>query len=169
MGNLPGSRNTTYGADSPVKSADLNDIQDCLIGGKHGDKVLHINPAWGRGTADTIDSGGVVTMQNAGSAWSVSLPLLVGDRVKSVTVRMFGDGAQDTTLRLKKYTDGVGADLETLAINNTPAAWTDFTMNVDPDEALAVTDLMNLFWDATSGGGAPGLKIGLIKVTYDRP
>lgn len=34
---LPTSRNTTYGANSPVLSADLDDIQDCIVDAKHGE------------------------------------------------------------------------------------------------------------------------------------
>jgi hypothetical protein len=33
---LPLTRNTTYTPASAVKSADLNDLQDAIIGGKHG-------------------------------------------------------------------------------------------------------------------------------------
>jgi len=44
---LPISRNETYGVNSPVKSADLNDIQDNIIAGKHGaiDVMLHPTPS----------------------------------------------------------------------------------------------------------------------------
>ena len=33
---LPLSRNRTYTSISPTNAADLNDLQDCVIGGKHG-------------------------------------------------------------------------------------------------------------------------------------
>lgn len=36
MAILPIGRNTTYTSGAPVNSVDLNDIQDCIIGSKHG-------------------------------------------------------------------------------------------------------------------------------------
>lgn len=46
---LPLSRNTTYTTSSPVKAVDLNDVQDCVIGGKHGAIDIPIHPALGIG------------------------------------------------------------------------------------------------------------------------
>ena len=49
---LPDSRNTTYTAGLPVKAADLNDLQDAVIGRKHGELELWV-PASAFLQADT--------------------------------------------------------------------------------------------------------------------
>lgn len=42
---LPTSRNTTYGTGTPISPNDLNMMQDCIIGAKHGLIPLTINAA----------------------------------------------------------------------------------------------------------------------------
>ena len=55
---LPSSRNTTYAIGSDIRSADLNAIQDCIIGGKHGSRKVFI-PAFGR---QPIVGGGAISL-----------------------------------------------------------------------------------------------------------
>ena len=48
---LPTSPNTVYVPGvTPVKANDLNDVQDCIVGGKHGDAVIPIHSGTGFGT-----------------------------------------------------------------------------------------------------------------------
>lgn len=88
---LPISRNTTYTPASPVKSADLNDLQDCIVGNKHGVRTLTVlgdafNPDGG--TFAGFGSTGRNVWTFAGppndrvSAW---VPLHAGDRILTVT------------------------------------------------------------------------------------
>lgn len=94
---LPESRNTTYAQGVQIKSADLNDIQDQIIGGKHGDKVLMLPgcafvPASGGNPPVALDG---ILIGNAGGTGqgNAPLPLHVGDRIKSIVVYVYEDAA----------------------------------------------------------------------------
>lgn len=125
MGLLPTARNSTYGAATPVKSADLNDIQDCIIGLKHADVLLHINQyairdfTAGTYNIDYVSTGG------AGTLW-LPLPVKQGDRLKSLTIARKGvvTANGNLTYNLHKTTNaGVGSTQATQADNAIPNAW----------------------------------------------
>lgn len=84
---LPSSRNTTYAALSQVKSADLNALQDCIIQGARGDLELLIDVTDGHAASGTWtqNSNHGVTAGGGGDAWTVGIPVRVGDRIRSVT------------------------------------------------------------------------------------
>ena len=82
---LPLKRNTNYTQGAEIKSADLNDIQDMIIAGKHGEIPLQLNSS-----NAAIVSGG---MRPHGDGYLVDqglatyhIPTLLGTRVKSVRV-----------------------------------------------------------------------------------
>lgn len=86
MGLLPNSRNTNYGANSPVKSADLNDIQDCIVSHKHAEEEhVILAPGWlpdgfsiGAGTYN----GAIWISPAAGLTLRAALPFLrPGERI----------------------------------------------------------------------------------------
>lgn len=85
---LPTSRNTTYGSTSPVLSADLNDLQDCIIGGKHGSIIRKITaaaaqPATAVGTWSFDGLGWIPSA--LGSIW-IPLPVFGGEKITQVRV-----------------------------------------------------------------------------------
>src|ERR1041384_5909428 len=84
---LPASRNTNYTPASPVKSQDLNDIQDCIIGGKCGDRTLVIGAAKfvADGGNGRLTQAGNLTVAGAAICYA-PIELFAGCRIKTVTV-----------------------------------------------------------------------------------
>jgi hypothetical protein len=89
---LPTSRNTTYVAGSQVKSADLDAIQDCIIGNKHGTLELDLlmRPAslYTSGIAGLPGnppiSGTTITGTGASSGFVAQFSLPAGKRIVNV-------------------------------------------------------------------------------------
>ena len=131
---------------------------------KHGDRVRTIN------AMDMVISSGFtpggITLQSTGAAIGfLILPFDVGERIKSVTVALFGDGAADVTIDVKTVTTaGVLASIGTTTVNNQPAAWSDTTLDVT-DTTVTASLALHIRFDVT----ATGLSIGNVRVTYDRP
>lgn len=170
---LPTSRNTDYTPASPVKSADLNDLQDQIIAlwsGKHGDVVGTISAAAPGIEAATTGAAVQTPVRwtfTSSGAIHYPLPLRQGDRLKSITFARKGDGAADIGLAdvIKTTAAGVDTVLETISVNNPAAAWADTTIDVDPDYTLAAGDTITLRITAT----AANIQIGNIRFTYDHP
>src|SRR5574343_695720 len=114
---LPLSRNTNYAAASQIKSADLNDIQDCLIGDKHGSRVLNIDAAMAMG----VSSNWGYTSLNLGLAYDpqwyhsvavadeeliIPVPLGIGDRISAVTCYLFAGASGILKAQLYKGAAG---------------------------------------------------------------
>lgn len=184
---LPLTRNTTYGAASPIRSYDLNDLQDQIIilntallaatatlaaNGAHGDRVRNISPysiIAANGVAIVYGTGPANATLGTGSQNVLSIPMLQGDRLKSITFARKGTSpgtADISALELRRTT---AAGVDTLLINTTDdniafAAFVDKT--IDPaDTLIAAGDSISLtFW--TTG---TGIMIGNIRVLYDRP
>lgn len=84
---LPLSRNRTYSPGDPIRSSDLNDIQDQIIGAKHGELELMIAAAAAQpgdvATNPTFDTSGRY-WEHAGSNNAVytALPLAPGDIIR---------------------------------------------------------------------------------------
>lgn len=93
---LSGSRNTTYVAGvSQVKSLDLNQIQDCIVQGAHGDKTLLIPAAAFYAEGDdpdieflTTGAASVGWVSSTTGDYIAEAPIILhaGDRIKSVRV-----------------------------------------------------------------------------------
>jgi hypothetical protein len=88
---LPRSRNTTYTPEAPVKSFDLNDLQDCSIRGAHGDQRINIPAANGYAYTDANwqrEGGNVIWGGSGGPSaahsWFVPIELPVGAVITSV-------------------------------------------------------------------------------------
>lgn len=102
---LPTSRNTTYAADSKVKSVDLNDLQDMIIGRKHATTELVLGPSAFQAKAG---GGGVEgdlqwTFTAATELVSDITKLLpVGTRVVSVLWSYNRGGAGTITRRVRR-------------------------------------------------------------------
>lgn len=141
---------------------------------KHGDKVLYVSPLGGTSN-DGASSGAVTWYPNfAGYAQShaagvlyVAIPLKEGDQVTTVTYSLFGDGAADLSASTGMYRmppGGTPVALGTGAQSNPAAAWNDITINVT-DYTLASGNCIYMAFDAN----AANIRIGTIRVTYNRP
>jgi hypothetical protein len=131
---LPTSRNTTYAAGSPIKSADLNDLQDAIIDGAHGDQYVIVGAAafqQGGGSGSPTFNGWTWDGDASNSATMfATVPLLEGDRI----------------LEMSYY----GTDVD--ASNR--LRWTAWRSDIAPDPATSPTNLhstVDSFADGASG------------------
>lgn len=141
---LPTSRNTTYTPAAPVKSADLNAIQDNLIsayGDVHGDRTLVLPgiPNFTNQCAWDLGNGWVAS---SGAPWTAlyNLFLPIGKRIKSLAIQRYGTGGSSMNLILRKVTPGATApvSVQTLAIAAPPASWNDSLLTLaTPEEVQA--------------------------------
>lgn len=131
---LPTTRNTTYAADTPIRSADLNALQDAVIGEFHGDVVEHRSlgmPAptgWQLG----INNSNPTLLATTGGPNDIriDLQLPVGATLKSVTVAASGNGADDLDLDIERYHKGAtaGTSIQHLDVDDVPAGFADYTI-----------------------------------------
>jgi len=166
--SLPSSRNTTYVAADPVLSADLNAIQDCIVGSKRGDFTLIVHPSMGwADPANWAMSASGYMLSAAAGALYIPIPLITGDRIKEVTFALYGDGAADlTSSYIKKLTSaGVLTDISpSFAQTNPAAAWADVVCGVT-DTTLAAGD--SIFAYLTCNAAA--LRVGALRCLADHP
>lgn len=80
----PNQRRFTYAPGLPVRSSDLNAIQDAIIGAKHGDVSLWIGPEHARGDDTPLANPYDIRDYFLGAAVKFYLPLAAGTRLKSV-------------------------------------------------------------------------------------
>lgn len=164
---LPSTRNTTYGAASPVLSNDLNAIQDCIIGRKHGDIVipLRINPDF---------------ISTTSAKWYLDLP--VGTVIKSFTFALYGNGADDLSALFEQNNkDNTVASTITgpTAYNDQAATFADKVFDVADstvtDAAQFVLTLVGVgTWAVASFNGnlvlaGTNLKVKSIRMTISKP
>jgi hypothetical protein len=169
---LPTSRSTTYAALSQVKSADLNLIQDCIIDGKHGDRVRNIHVLTGYSIGATAVFGGgapyIDKVALGTGAFVVPLDFTQGDRIKTITVSVFGNGAADLAVDLRKTPAAVTTASVIapgpIAVTNPAAAWADVVFNYT-DTTIAAGEVFSLHL----APNATGIELGPIRVTYDHP
>ena len=93
MSLLPSSRNTTYTGGTPVKSVDLNDLQDCLIGAKHPLITRRLSAMSGASFSATQTAGGGNFSPTTSGAWvataqfqtlCIPLPVYVNERIVNI-------------------------------------------------------------------------------------
>lgn len=164
---LPVSINTTYTAASPVKSADLNDIQACIVAGKHGDKVKNINGLSVVQISGTAISKSFSFFTTAGACVLNFQPdLHQGDRIKQVSLRLSGNSVADIPAFDVYKVSAVGVEtlLGTIAITNPPAGVAEYVNNF-ADYQLAAGETVRV----TLNPNAANLDIWGCFVTYDRP
>ena len=106
------------------------------------------------------------------AAVDLVLPLsgfLVGDKIKSVTFALYGDGAADLTfadvIKCDSSSGGAPTSIGTSpAITNQPASFSDYTVDVT-DTTWTSTLAIHIRFACA----AANLEIGNVRVTYDRP
>lgn len=160
---LPTSRNTTYAADSPIKSADLNDLQDTVVGMKVPLHYLHLPAAAWQARA----GGGAVLGDHVWTFSGVSelvcpLVLPVGTVIASIVWSYNRGGAGTITRRgrgrniltgaaaadwFAAVADATGAAIEN--VTDTPA-YTTLT-DLGYQLSLAVDNAAHVFYGAVVG------------------
>lgn len=124
---LPTSRNTTYAAASQVMPNDLDDLEDCIIGNKHGTLEVNIDASLAQDSSDgVLNANGYIT------AWStlpqvvhIAIEIPVGKRILSVEVfyNVNGTGSNLTPkLCRRAQLSGTSFDVVAGSTDNTGAA-----------------------------------------------
>jgi len=134
---------------------------------KHGDKTVTITPIllYAGSWVSSLNTSYVSSTN--GNACNVALPpFIVGDRIKSVTIAVQGDGAADLDWIVRKTTSAMvdSAIGSTETVTDQPASWSDSTSNVT-DTVAAAGDVFYLNLDPS----AVGIIVGSIRVTFDHP
>jgi hypothetical protein len=178
--SLPVSRNRDYSAETPVSSADLNDFQDKIIAawaGKHGDKVLQLSalaglPSFPDGVDDSLVRGLVGWESSTGAVGAdtvyvfLPIPLLLGDRIKSVKGFVYTPSAS-TDVELWKVELTTGALTQVGSTANAAAMAADYqTLEIGPlTETVAAEFAYLLRWNPAAGAE----KFLGAEVTFDHP
>lgn len=166
---LPLTRNTDYSSDSPVRSLDLNDLQDAVVNGSHGEVVDIINGTGLRFGAGVAASGsGWAQWSSAGSAyWTPQLR--TGQRVTGLLLRAWGNSSSDFTIGA--YVVSPAAALTqicpgavTAAIANPPASWADYAIDLT-DTTLAAGESLLI----EIAGSGPDLRVLSAQITNHKP
>jgi hypothetical protein len=173
---LPVSRDTTYAASSQVKSADLNDIQDCIIGnrkptmtkifGPNGGGILPLAPAnWSAAGPNPNPGGNYFWSVGGAVAFMVYFPVEVGDRITGLSARAYGDGAADCTFTAGYFdASGVLQTLGSLNDVNRAAAWGDAVMGGWTNHTIVAGEILGCYVQIN----AANYRIQKWAVTYDR-
>jgi hypothetical protein len=135
---------------------------------KHGDRVKTFLPRIYEQPLTPWTLGGGGYIQSA-SGTQVELYLDgfdVGDRIKSVTLSRYGDGAADctATVSVGDSTTMTTSSIGSAVVTNAPASWATTTIDVT-DTTMTDTTYIRLSLLAS----AANWRCGSIRVTYDRP
>lgn len=133
---LPTSENTAYTGATPVKSADLGDIQACIVGHKHAVLPVPFAPgAWQRDGANATLSGSTGQWSFTGaSTLTASIDRPFGTRITTIEWTYLHGLSATLTMRLRRRKlDGTAA--ETVA----PSAGSETDSNGSSVETNVVT------------------------------
>ncbi len=170
-GDLDVAGVATFQDTVEIDGAVTHNAVTTLVGAlKHGDRVLNIPGSMGRANADTTFefsgySGSIESTASTTITWPI--PLQVGDRIKSVTFRVFGrapNTADITAADVILITAAMGStSLGTTTLSNVTGSIQSLTINVT-DTALAANE--HLFAGLVIN--AAGVVVFGVDVTYDR-
>lgn len=141
---------------------------------KHGDRVRALSPYnfvgdgnWSVTGSVTFADVGYISATAAGRC-AIPINLDEGERIKSVVFARYGDGVADFSAIevFKLASNGTVTDITAAPTseNNPPASWADTTVDVT-DTTLAAGETLYIRFAAN----AANLRIGSVRVTYDRP
>lgn len=165
---LPESRDTTYTTDAPVKSVDLNQVQDCIVAGAHGAVVATAHAYAFERVGQSLAGGGWIEWTGASSAfWAPQLR--AGDRVSQLVLRVYGNAVADFTIGVYKYSSAAAATQlcpggTTFAVTNPAAAWADVVIDLIDSTLAAGESLM-----VEVAGNAAGLRLLNAQLTHTHP
>ncbi len=172
---LPESRDKTFvdGADIPPEV--LNNIQDSIVAGKHGDQVL-ILPATAMEPVSGWSYGGAFLnweTTTGNSRLVAEIPLRVGDRIKGVKVHCSdaggGTGVVSAVLEEKSMAGGsltVTTKSDSVSSDDSGTLQQVVLTNV-VQEAIQADEVWRVSMFATAGSGLR--RVHAIEITYDRP
>jgi hypothetical protein len=138
---------------------------------KHGDMIKAISPYCFVANASanwTIGLDAGYLLSTSGGTIVVPIPMVVGERIKSMTYARYGTATSDfTSIQvLRLAANGTLTDLTAAATTdlNIGAAWADKVVDITD---TTCTD-GDVFW-ARWVGNETDTRLGSIRVTYDRP
>lgn len=132
---------------------------------KHGDYIKTFHAYDIHSTGTITKTSGVTSLGSAGTNYYLPLPGFdVGQRIKSIVVDVFGNGADDLTMAFRKTNTGVETAVSTTTHLNQAASWSRVTFDVT-DTTVADGDSFEI--EFSSNGTAQ--RVGSVCVTYDRP
>jgi len=102
--SLPTTREHTYGADEPVRSPDLNAIQDAIIGAKKPSitRSSIIVPSWNINLSWNAGGGGEYYADGNLVQFGMALHIEGGERLTAVSLNVYGSGTTDVAYYLYK-------------------------------------------------------------------
>lgn len=167
---LPTSRNTNYEPDvTPVKAADLNDIQDCIVGAKHGPIDTPFLPHAANGWTSGVGAVGAVphiACATPGSLAAAIVPVPVGDRVTAIKCQVSGDGIADAVIKAFVLTSAMArTEIGTVTITNPTSTWTQFSIGSFVSTQVPSGGCVFLQID---GGAVAGIKVSTCLATHDK-
>ena len=131
---------------------------------KHGDRPRVISPFSGTSISWTGQNPGYM-QSGASDQLLVGIDQHAGDRIKSISFLLFGNGAADvTTTVLSLSTAMATTSLGSLVSTNPAASWSIATIDIT-DTTYAASAGAFIKFDAN----AAGIQIGTITVIYDHP
>jgi hypothetical protein len=129
---------------------------------KHGDRERCFPAAAIAGT-QVATNGQYIT--SALEVFAMPLTFDVGERIKSVTMQIQGNGTVDVVVALRQMSVAGDALIgSTTTLTNVSASLANQTINID-DTTIATNTSYYLQFDANAGG----FRVGSVCVTYDRP
>lgn len=160
--SLPESRNTTYAPDSPVKATDLNDLQDCIVEGKHGLRTRIFNGATANVDGVWTVGNSKITSTGAAGAKLQLDGFCKGDTIRDIRVRAYGNGTVDGSCTMYPAIDGSAGASYSATLTNVPAVATVYTIAAI-DETIDTGS--SFYLDITAA--AAGLQILEVEVDFD--
>jgi hypothetical protein len=153
---LPLSREETATPASAVDSNTINALQDCIIGGKHGEITIAIGAgAFGIDTAANLTRNfGWLTWTGAATAIA-SLRLPVGARLTEVTYHYDRNGAGTIDFLLVQHT--IPATPVTLDTTSISAGTGNASTTITPDYDVVADDEVMIKVSGTSGHVVKGV------------
>lgn len=138
---------------------------------KHGEMEYLTNGLAGHPTTNAGSlqwergSGYMVAVGGAAGLLEVPVPLSAGVRIKSLTVARYGDASANVTITALVYTAGAAStSIGSTTVAAPAASWADTTIDLT-DTTLATGECLTLTFNAS----AANIRIGNIRLTYDRP
>lgn len=172
--SLPTTRNTNYADTDPVKSADLNDIQDQIIAmyaGAHGERTIPL----ALGQPGPPSSGSLPTGSGAIRPESISFTDSLGEGVSYALTLPVGS----RILRFRVYVDAnADSELLTARLRRNPRAAAVATIATDDisttgelEVASVYTTIANesYFVELLCDANTNLLRVTSVEVDFDRP
>lgn len=135
---------------------------------KHGDRTLSLSPHLAlvmSGTPSFQFSN--TSFGSAGGILAYGVPLKAGDRLKSYTVGLVGDGSVDISCTLIRISATGVQTLDATTITNAPASYVITPITPAAQTPLAAGEFYSVALGAS--GGTSNVFFGAVCPTYDRP